>query len=558
MDGSNEYDTDLTRTTHHLWIGRRASTLYFKGAIDNPRICTIDGTLDEDITDIVDWMYWDTKVMKGNLTSNIRDTGSNLNWVDLSVNADIPGNTSIDLYVNTSGDNSTWTGRQLVQADAAGDGTIYEIPEAYQDRYGQWEIILNYDGYENYTGSSVHYTPAIENVTLGLEVLTTPGITNVTSQPDYLSALISWDVNQTTDNRVEYGVTTSLGSWSTWDNDTDAPSITIGGLTNNVTYYYSVWSYNDKNSTITANSTISSFKTWQYGTPIISNVVSQPYHTYAIISWDVNQTANNRIEYGLNASLGSWSTWNNSTDTPNLTLGGLTTDTTYYYSVWSHSLNDTAVSSNSSISSFKTLITPKIISWSNNRTNTDDLILKVPINKSVNFNVTSDQNITAWTWNLNGINYSTGHDNLTVTYDTDAQYTLEAYGTNGNGTTNVVPWEVEVGDMQNLIYRQNEELLEEARMIGLSILLTVLILVGLTFFLVGVLTPNSILTLLGSFTFFSTMLLPIPVLADYAYFGIALTMILLLFGVIGIIITFYQWFTTYTEENSFRKWDNQY
>jgi len=101
-------------------------------------------------------------------------------------------------------------------------------------------------------------------------------------------------------------------------------------------------------------------------------------------------------------------------------------------------------------------------------------------------------------------------------------------------------------------------LLKEQKMTGLSFLLGILIIAALVFLLLGVLVPNSVLTLMGAVTSFIAMALPIPMMPDYPYFGIALTGVLFLFGIIGFIITFYQWLTSYREGRSYRKWERYF
>ena len=295
----------------------------------------------------------------------------------------------------------------------------------------------------------------------------------------------------------------------------------------------------------------------QANPPEISNITSWPTSTNCPILWDVNQTTNNRVEYGLTTNLGSWSVWDNNTSTPEITISGLTVNTTYYYSVWSHHINDSSISINSSIYNFTTGNYPYIINWSNNNTNNQNLTIYSNLGDLIHFNVSANQNITAWTWNVDSVNYSQGFNNITLSFNSEKIYEVAAFGINENGTTNVITWTIVIGDIQILIYEQNQAIIEEERMMGLSILLTMLVFTGIVFFLLGILMPNSILTVLGSITFFVTMLLPIPILENYSYFGIALTLILLMFGIIGIIITFYQWFTIYTEP-SFRKWDEDF
>lgn len=104
-------------------------------------------------------------------------------------------------------------------------------------------------------------------------------------------------------------------------------------------------------------------------------------------------------------------------------------------------------------------------------------------------------------------------------------------------------------------YEQKLLIAEAEERNALSLLLAILVIVGVIFFLLGILVPHSVLTLLGSMTFFVTMILPIPVLSNYPYFGIAFTSILLLFGVIGVVVCFYQGFTIYNQNTGYHKWD---
>ena len=99
---------------------------------------------------------------------------------------------------------------------------------------------------------------------------------------------------------------------------------------------------------------------------------------------------------------------------------------------------------------------------------------------------------------------------------------------------------------------------EAEEMLGLSALIIVLIVIAFVLFLLGIHTSNSILTLLGTIIFFVTMALPIPVLSNYPYFGIALTGVLFLFGIIGLIITFYQWLTSYRQTRGYHKWERYF
>jgi len=115
-----------------------------------------------------------------------------------------------------------------------------------------------------------------------------------------------------------------------------------------------------------------------------------------------------------------------------------------------------------------------------------------------------------------------------------------------------------VGENMSMLNESINLLLEEGEMTGLSLLLGILIIAALVFLLLGVLVSNSVLTLMGAVTSFIAMALPIPMMPDYPYFGIALTGVLFLFGIIGFIITFYQWLTSYHERRGYHKWERYF
>ena len=92
-------------------------------------------------------------------------------------------------------------------------------------------------------------------------------------------------------------------------------------------------------------------------TPVISNVQNGSINTTAQwVSWDVNQSAHNRVKYSNESDLTPtyWSSWQNTTNAPNITLNGLEASTQYWYQVWSHNTSNTSLYDNSSTMSFTT------------------------------------------------------------------------------------------------------------------------------------------------------------------------------------------------------------
>lgn len=201
--------------------------------------------------------------------------------------------------------------------------------------------------------------------------------------------------------------------------------------------------------------------------------------------------------------------------------------------------------------------TPKITNWYNNHTNDNSTFIHINNSTCIYFNVTTDQSIDNFYWYKNDNFLYHNYDNITVCWNnTEETGILKVWGENSNGTTNTVVWYV--GENMSMLNESINLLLEEGEMTGLSLLLGILIIAALVFLLLGVLVPNSVLTLMGAVISFIATALPIPMMPDYPYFGIALTGTLFLFGIIGFIITFYQWLTSYREGRGYRKWERYF
>jgi len=202
-------------------------------------------------------------------------------------------------------------------------------------------------------------------------------------------------------------------------------------------------------------------------------------------------------------------------------------------------------------------VPPKITDWYNNHTNDNSTFVHINTSTCIYFNVTTNQPIEKFHWYLNGKFLYNNYDNITICWNnTEETGILKVWGENSNGTTNTVVWYV--GENMSMLNESINLLLEEGEMTGLSLLLGILIIVALVFLLLGVLVPNSVLTLMGAITSFIAMALPIPMMPDYPYFGIALTGVLFLFGIIGLIITFYQWLTSYHQTRGYHKWERYF
>jgi hypothetical protein len=88
---------------------------------------------------------------------------------------------------------------------------------------------------------------------------------------------------------------------------------------------------------------------------------------------------------------------------------------------------------------------PNITLWSNNHTNDNSSELEIDVNETVNFNATVNQTIV-WNWTLDGIILSSSSNNSTITFDNEGDYKVGVNGSNTNGTTQTIVWNVTVED----------------------------------------------------------------------------------------------------------------
>ncbi|HWR26503.1 MAG TPA: PKD domain-containing protein [candidate division Zixibacteria bacterium] len=87
---------------------------------------------------------------------------------------------------------------------------------------------------------------------------------------------------------------------------------------------------------------------------------------------------------------------------------------------------------------------PAITSWNNSKTNNSDLSLTLNETDTVKFNFTANQTLTSWSWKLNGNTISSLSNTLTHTFNNHGSYKLNASGSNDNGSTQTVVWNIVV------------------------------------------------------------------------------------------------------------------
>jgi peroxiredoxin len=149
-------------------------------------------------------------------------------------------------------------------------------------------------------------------------------------------AIITWETDEPTTGKVDYGKTETYGSETAEDTSlSTSHSVTLTRLDPNTTYYFKIISKDAAGNEITAKGDLTTLATADETPPTISGVsVSNITESSAIITWATNEDATSQVQYGKTETYGSSTTPDtNLTTNHNVTLNGLSDNTTYYFKV---------------------------------------------------------------------------------------------------------------------------------------------------------------------------------------------------------------------------------
>lgn len=187
------------------------------------------------------------------------------------------------------------------------------------------------------------------------------------------------------------------------------------------------------------------------------------YNLPEIISWSNNKTNNNAANLTVNISenvrfssaadqtINTWNWYRDNTAQGN------------NYNNFSTSWNDAGTKTvkvnatnsngtsltitwNVTVVSISGLSAPIITSWSNSKTNNNNLSMTIYESESIRFNITANQTVTSWLWTLNGNSLNNPFDNLTRTFNNEGSYRIGASGSNVNGSTQIIIWNIIVSE----------------------------------------------------------------------------------------------------------------
>ncbi len=154
------------------------------------------------------------------------------------------------------------------------------------------------------------------------------------------AATITWHTNLPSDSQIEYGDSENFGSQSTLSSAlTTSHSVTLTGLAPNTNYIFRVKS-KPLGASVATISQNYEFNTLNHSIPVVApaNIISvssgSVTNTGATISWTTDKDATSQVEYGLDTTYGSRSTFQSGLVTSHsVSLAGLSSGTTYHYRV---------------------------------------------------------------------------------------------------------------------------------------------------------------------------------------------------------------------------------
>ena len=82
---------------------------------------------------------------------------------------------------------------------------------------------------------------------------------------------------------------------------------------------------------------------------------------------------------------------------------------------------------------------PAITAYNNSISDTN-LYPHQQVKTNIIFNVTSNETITTWTWLKDDVSISNNFDNYTTSWNGPGQKNITVYGSNVNGTTEIITW----------------------------------------------------------------------------------------------------------------------
>jgi hypothetical protein len=257
-------------------------------------------------------------VIYGRSITNITTTGATIVWL-----TDEPAHTAVDIGTSTSYGR---TDSSLVLS------TVHSITiSGLSPTTGYHFRVRSRDGSGNATTSSdstfTTLTPDVTPPVISNRTVTGIGINTAT---------IGWTTDEPSHSAVDVGTSLSYGRTDSSLNLVTNHSIIINALTPNTTYHFRVRSRDASNNARTSgDSTFLTLPSSDTTRPVITNVAANNITDHAaVITWNTNEAASTRLEYGFTTAYGTTTPLDSTLLTSHtVNLTSLTADTLYHYRV---------------------------------------------------------------------------------------------------------------------------------------------------------------------------------------------------------------------------------
>ena len=208
-------------------------------------------------------------------------------------------------------------------------------------------------------GPSPAYTALVDYFTIdglppgsGGGDVTPPVISNVQAVVTDTTATISWNTDEPASSGVDYGTDTNYGTSAGSASLVTSHSVTLTNLVAGTDYHFLVSSTDGSNNTASGSDTTFTTDPAAPDTtpPVISNVQAAVTDTTATITWDTNEPASSRVDYGTDANYGTNAGNANLVTSHSVTLTNLTAGSVYHFLVSStDASNNTASGSDTTL-----------------------------------------------------------------------------------------------------------------------------------------------------------------------------------------------------------------
>lgn len=261
-------------------------------------------------------------------------------------------------------------------------------------------------------------------------------------------------------NGATWNTTGSNGASLSFDGSNDyvnVPTNATLNITNNITIISKVWHNSIKSNEIVYKGSTAGYllQTWSDGKIYCSigdgasRQVSSGTTTVSVGEWDYLACTYDGTDLKLYKNKNLVGTLSISTTISvspnNLTIGGqnnffdgLIDDT------WIYDRALTFDEINETVDGQQAGATPIITSYAHNSSYGNTTSPVAYINNATMFNVTANQTITTWTWLIDGADQNNNADTINLSFSGYENTNVSVYGTNTNGSTNMVSWLVRV------------------------------------------------------------------------------------------------------------------